>query len=98
MDFLSKCNILGELWLKYRDEAETNETWSEYFTYSDVALPLSYGISQGFVQMVEGGGLDNFVNESWQIFCELIDIDPDGEYEDIEDAWAASPNPPLNDE
>ena len=97
MDFSNKCKVLGELWLYYREEAQTNETWAEFFHYNDIALPLSYGISMGFVERVEDGGLDEYVDDTWEYFCALIDIDVNGEYSDINAAWSASPNPPLEE-
>lgn len=97
MDFLTKCKVLGELWLYYREDAKTNDTWTEFFDYSDIALPMSYGISQGFVMAVEDSGIYGYIDESWNLFCELINIDPNGEYDGINDAWNASPNKPLSE-
>jgi hypothetical protein len=98
MDFSSKCNVLGDLWLYYREDAKANEAWEAFFTYNDVSLPLSYGIAQGHVILNEEGDLEVFVDETWDMFCEYIGIDPEGEYEDINSAWAASSQPPLNQE
>lgn len=97
MDFLSKCKVLGELWLFYREEAKTDETWNSFFEYNDIALPASYLISSDYVTENDESELSIFIDESWQMFCELIAIDPDGEYESIVDAWGASSQPPLNE-
>lgn len=98
MDFLSKCKVLGELWLFYREDAATNEAWSQFFSYSDVALPAAYIINEGYVNEEVEPELEAFIDESWEIFCEYIDIDPNGNYEGIAEAWNASSNPPLNEE
>jgi len=35
--FSDKCNILGEFWLHYREDAEQNESWGDFFSYSDIS-------------------------------------------------------------
>mgnify|MGYP006278156587 CR=1 FL=1 len=97
MNFSQKCDVLGQLWLYYREDAKTNQTWDMFFQYNDMALPGSYFISAGYVEAVEESGMEGFINETWEEFCGLIDIDPNGNYEDINDAWNASPNPPLEE-
>ena len=97
MNFSDKCNVLGDLWLLYREDAKTNEAWDAFFTYNDVALPMAYGINEGYVSLVENSGLEDYIDETWEMFCEYIDIDPSGEYANITAAWDASPNRPLNE-
>lgn len=94
--FSKKCEILGDLWLYYREEAATNENWSEFFAWADIALPLSHMVSQGFAVLTatdEGVEAEKFIEDAWITFCEIIAIDPDKNYESIADAWDASPNP-----
>lgn len=93
-----KCLILGNLWLNYREEAASNEAWSQFFSYNDIGLPLCYLIAEDFVDLNEDSAGENLIEETWQGFCEYISIDPDGKYRDIGEAFAASPNPPLEDE
>jgi hypothetical protein len=98
MDFLSKCKVLGELWLFYREEANANEQWRNFFNYNDIALPASYLISSKYVTENEDSELMSFIDESWEMFCEYIDINPDANYESIVDAWGASSQPVLDNE
>lgn len=96
MDFLNKCSVLGDLWAFYREDIVENEAWMDFFKYNDVALPLTYMIDRGYASIIESNeeGV-TFVNETWDMFCDYIDIDPEGEYENIGDAFAASSQPPL---
>ena len=97
MNFSDKCKVLGELWLLYREDAKTNEAWDAFFTYNDVSLPMAWGISDGLVSDVEDSGLEDYIDETWEMFCEYISIDPNGQYANIAAAWDASPNRPLNE-
>jgi len=96
--FSNKCLILGTLWLNYREEAAQNEAWSDFFSYNDIGLPLAYMIAEGFVTPNDDSTGEEIIEETWTLFCEYIDIDPEGEYKDIAEAFGASPNPPLEDE
>lgn len=96
--FSSKCDVLGELWLYYRDESADHEEWAQFFAWADVALPLSYMLWQGLAVLPateDGSYAENIIEQTWTTFCEMISIDPDAEYAGIDDAWNASPNPPY---
>jgi len=95
--FSSKCDIIGALWLYYRDEAMDNEAWRDFFDYNDIGLPLAYLIAEGLAEST-GEQTETLVGETWQMFCDYINIDPDGEYMNIVEAFEASDQPPLNDE
>ena len=93
--FSNQCVVLGGLWLFYRDAAKSNEAWDNFFQYNDVGLPLAYMIAEGIADASGDGQAEILVGETWEMFCEAIDIDPNGEYETIEDAWNASSQPPM---
>lgn len=92
--FSNKCDILGALWLYYREDAMSNEAWRDFFEYNDIGLPLSYMIAEGLAQ---SSGIDTeaLVDETWEMFCAYIDIDPQLEYMNIVEAFEASSQPPL---
>lgn len=97
-NFSEKCSILGSLWLYYREEAEANEAWNDFFTINDISLPLSYMISNDIAIVSGDGSAEEYIDETWDMFCKYIDIDPDGWYQNLEEAFAASSRPPLDDE
>lgn len=96
--FSSKCNVLGQLWLHYKEESKTNKGWSDFFDWADIGLPLSFILSEGFAvspDTKDGHDGRKLIEQTWIGFCEMIDIDPDEEYKNINEAWDASPNPTM---
>ena len=93
--FSNKCVVLGGLWLFYREEAEKDQYWNSFFQYNDVGLPLAYMIGEEIVVPSGNDQAEMIIDETWQFFCEAINIDPDEYYETLDDAFAASPNPRL---
>jgi hypothetical protein len=96
--FLTKCDILGDLWLFYREDIKGNEAWEEFFQYNDVALPLAYMVKEEYAFINEDSDGTSYINETWETFCDYLGIDPDIEYGDIREAFDASPNKPLEKE
>lgn len=92
--FSNKCDILGALWLYYRDEAQTDEAWRDFFDYNDIGLPLSYMIAEGLAKS-SGEDTETMIDETWTMFCGYIDIDPDAEYMNIVEAFESSSQPPI---
>jgi hypothetical protein len=93
--FSNKCEILGALWLNYREEAETNEAWKEFFEYNDISLPMAYFIADGIVSPTDDGSAYILIDETWEMFCQYIEIDPEKMYADIAEAFSDSNRPPL---
>ena len=92
--FSNVCHALTQLWLFYRDKAQSDSEWKSYFEWADVALPLAFAVDNGYVTSVKKEGKDTIV-EAWNVFCEMIGIDPEENHVDIFSAFAASSNPPL---
>jgi hypothetical protein len=90
-NFSNKCAILGILHAFY---GETDDpTWREFFEWGDLGLPLAYMIHIGAAKpTVEGKA---YVDDCWKVFCNMIDIDPEGHYANLGEAFAASNHPPL---
>lgn len=91
--FSTKCEILGTLWTFYKDT--DNQTWKEFFAWADLGLPLSYQVWQGLATAKTEG--KKVVEETWKVFCEMIEIDPEGNYESLSDAFDASSKPEVED-
>lgn len=92
--FSNVCKTLGQLWVFYRDESKKHDEWDEFFTWADIGLPLAYAVDQGYVTSLKKEGKDVVV-ETWNVFCEMIAIDPNGDYDGVAAAFAASSNPPV---
>lgn len=90
--FSTKCEILGTLWLYYKDTE--HENWQEFFQWADIGLPLAYLVWQDLAS-AKADGKSN-IEETWNTFCEMISIDPNGSYTDLASALQASPNDEIN--
>lgn len=98
--FSDKCHVLGELWLYYREESRNHDEWAQFFDWADIALPLSYMIWQGLAvspDTQDGNYGKEIIDKTWITFCEMISIDADRKYANINEAWNASPNAPYLD-
>lgn len=78
-DFSSKCEILGDLWIEYRND----ENFEDFIEYNDIGLPLAYAFSSGLAKAEPQGEL--YVNETWDLFVEALGVDPEIEWESLED-------------
>lgn len=75
----NKANILSELWLNYR----TDDQFKDFVEYNDLGLPLSYVLSQGIVSYTPQA--ESFVNETFSLLLEALDIEEDLGYDDLYD-------------
>ena len=76
--FSSRCEILGELWLQYRDDEE----FSDFFEYNDLGLPLAYAIKNDIVHTAPVG--EQMVNETFDILISALEIEDTG-FESLQD-------------
>ena len=77
-DFSSKCEILGDLWINYRED----EDFQDFMQYNDIGLPLAYAISAGLAKAEPQGEL--YVNETWDLFVDALGLDFNTEYESLD--------------
>ena len=78
-DFSSKCQILGDLWLDYKED----EAFADFIGYNDLGLPLAYVVSAGLAKVEPQGEL--YVNETWDLFVEALGLNSETEWESLED-------------
>jgi hypothetical protein len=64
--FSSQCEILGELWLNYRNDEE----FADFIEYNDVGLPLAYFISNDIVATTPRAEI--FIGEAWNLLLEAL--------------------------
>lgn len=77
--FSNKCQILGDLWMSYRD----NEDFIDFIEYNDLGLPLAYALANSIVKptpLAEG-----FINESFFLFLESLGIESDTGFESLDE-------------
>lgn len=84
MDLETKCSIIEEF---MRDHI-LNDEYDEYdvdsfLEYNDLGVPLAQAISYELANPTTEG--EFLIQETWVLFCEMLSIDPEGEYEDMDD-------------
>lgn len=79
----AKADILGDLWVGYRDK----ETFTDFIEYSDLALPLAYCISNKIVDATPKAQM--FIDESWSLLLEALGVEDEG-FDTFEDLLIAS--------
>lgn len=67
----TKAEILADLWLNYRQDAE----FADFIEYNDIGLPLAYVISNGIVEMTPIA--EGFVNETFELLLAGLGLDED---------------------
>ena len=91
--FDNKALILGQVWMQHKSDNEM----ADFFAYNDIGVPLAFAFAEGIVNHTPS--LEQYVNESFDLLLEAIDIEDTG-FEDLQDLWDAleidehnSPNP-----
>jgi|LakMenE01Jun11ns_1017448.scaffolds.fasta_scaffold9490484_1 hypothetical protein len=72
--FSSRCEILGELWLDYRED----EQFKDFIDYNDLGLPLAYAIDSEIVQATEIA--TQYVDETFDLFTQALGVESDYEW------------------
>jgi hypothetical protein len=71
--FSAKCEILSELWIKYRDE----ETLEDFFEYNDLSLPLAFLIAEEIVTD-KNSAIEGFIEESFILLLNAVGLEDKG--------------------
>ena len=83
-DFSNKASILADLWINFRAEKE----FSDFIEYNDIGLPLAYFVHTELVEPTEKAV--QFVEETYNLLCAALDLDLDGEYENLNEKFEKS--------
>lgn len=78
-DFNTRCTILSELWLNYRDD----EDYEDFIAFNDIALPLAHAISEGIVESTEAAA--KYVNGCFDSLLSGFKVDEDSGFEDLDE-------------
>ena len=77
--FGNKCDILGELWVSYKNDQE----FSDFIEYNDLGLPLAYAVSSEIIEV--SPKLEMFVNETFELLLAALGKETDEGYESLAD-------------
>jgi len=77
--FVTKSEILADLWLNYRQDAE----FADFIEYNDIGLPLAYAITNEIVKTTPVA--TKFIEETFELLLAGLDIVEDIGYETLDD-------------
>lgn len=87
MEFEQKCVIIEEVARDFTVGDLDRDFFSDFIIYNDLGLPLAQIVVYNLGNLNDDG--KKVVEETWQELCMLLDIDPDDEYDDLDDMIAA---------
>ena len=70
--FSKKCEILGELWLAYRQDEELED----FIEYNDLGLPIAYAIANDIVKSTDMA--KSFVEETFDLLIKSMQLEDTG--------------------
>jgi hypothetical protein len=70
--FSKKCEILGELWLQYRQDEELED----FLEYNDLGLPIAYAIANDIVKSTDMA--KSFVEETFDLLIASMQLEDTG--------------------
>lgn len=77
--FFRKCEILGDLWLNYRND----EQFQDFIEYNDLGLPLAYAFANEIAK--ETGIAEKYVNESYELLAESLGVSGTEPFDSLDD-------------
>ena len=77
--FETRCNILADLWLSYRDEID----FKDFIQYNDVGLPAAFIVSEELA--TPNDRLKLMINETFDLLLAAMDLEEDTGFESIDD-------------
>jgi hypothetical protein len=72
--FFSRCEILAELWVEYRDD----DQFKDFIAHQDIGLPLAYVISNEIVKPTKIA--KDYVNETFELFAVALGLEVDDDW------------------
>jgi hypothetical protein len=71
-DFTKVCEILGTLYVNYKDDEELQD----FIEFNDLGLPLAYLASENLCQVSDDGA--RYITETWALFLESLGLEDIG--------------------
>ena len=84
MDIKTKCDIIEEFMRDYTLHDESDEGYvDEFIQFNDLGIPLAQSVSYDLATLTSNG--EFLVNETWLAFCLLFNVDPEGDYQNLDE-------------
>ena len=79
----TKCDILADLWIDYKNDVE----FADFFEYNDLGAPLAYAIASKIIASTDLARA--FVEETYDTLLTTLGIEDAG-FESLEDVFVAA--------
>lgn len=67
-----QCDILADVWMKYRAEGKLED----FISYNDLGLPLAWATAEGLAQLTDTGIVT--IEETFAMFLKILDVEDTG--------------------
>jgi hypothetical protein len=71
-DFTKVCEILGTLYVNYKDDEELQD----FIEFNDLGLPLAFLASENLCEVSDDGA--RYITETWALFVESLGLEDVG--------------------
>jgi hypothetical protein len=78
-DFTRVCEILGSLYLNYKDDEELED----FMDFNDLGLPLAYLSAENLCQVSDDGA--RYIMETWNLFLQGLNLEDTGNWDNLDD-------------
>lgn len=83
MEFEQKCAIIEEVARDFTIGELDREFFADFIIYNDLGLPLAQIVTYNLGTLNSEG--KKVVEETWKGLCKLLEVDPELEYEDLDE-------------
>ena len=83
MEFEQKCAIIEEVARDFTIGELDREFFANFIIYNDLGLPLAQIVTYNLGTLNSEG--KKVVEETWKGLCKLLEVDPELEYEDLDE-------------
>jgi hypothetical protein len=88
--FGSKCNMLADIWINFKEREDITKDWSDLFAINDLGFPLAHLVSNGLVSINKREEAKELIEETWGDMCLALNIDKDAMYDGAIEMFKAS--------
>lgn len=79
MDNKIKAEIITDFVVRNSEETK----YDDFFAYNDLGIPLSVAFNAGLCTLNNEG--NNMLDETYNLLCAELEVDPEQDYEDLDD-------------
>jgi hypothetical protein len=90
-DFTKVCEILGALYINYKEDKE----FKDFIDFNDLGLPLAYLVTENLCEVSDDGA--RYITETWVLFVQSLGLQDIG-FETLDQMLAMAAGEEQSDE